>query len=80
MTVFVRVTFRPQDAERTRQFAEAIWRMPEVVECHLTTGECDAVLRVVTADLNSYWRFQPDRLTRLPSVQSVKTDAPMETI
>jgi DNA-binding Lrp family transcriptional regulator len=80
LTVFVRVTFKTQDAESTRQFAEAVRRLPEVVECYLTTGECDAVLRVITADLNSYWRFQADRLTRIPSVQSVKTDVPMETI
>jgi DNA-binding Lrp family transcriptional regulator len=80
LTVFVRVWFKTQDAEITHQFAEAVRNFPEVVECYLTTGECDALLRVVTADLNSYWRFQADHLTRIPSVQSVKTDVPMETI
>ena len=45
-----------------------------------TPAECDALLRIVTADLNSYWRFQADHLTRIPSVQSVKTDVPMETV
>ena len=53
---------------------------PEVVECYLTTGECDALLRIVTTDLHAYWRFQSDHLMRIPSVQSVKTDVPMETI
>jgi hypothetical protein len=38
------------------------------------------VLRIVTADLHSYWRFQADHLTRIPSVLSVKTDVPMETL
>jgi Lrp/AsnC family transcriptional regulator, leucine-responsive regulatory protein len=80
LTVFVRVWFKTQDAEITHQFAEAVRNFPEVVECYLTTGECDALLRVVTADLNSYWRFQADHLTRIPSVQSVKTEVPMETI
>lgn len=80
LTVFARVWFKTQDAEVTHQFAEAIRRFPEVVECYLTTGECDALLRIVTADLNSYWRFQSDHLARIPSVQSVKTDVPMETV
>ena len=80
LTVFARVWFKTQDAEVTHQFAEAVRRFPEVVECYLTTGECDALLRIVTADLNSYWRFQADHLTRIPSVQSVKTDVPMETV
>ncbi|WP_047463871.1 Lrp/AsnC family transcriptional regulator [Rhizobium rhizogenes] len=80
LTVFARVWFKTQDAEITHQFAEAVRKFPEVVECYLTTGECDAIMRIVTADLHSYWRFQADHLTRIPSVQSVKTDVPMETI
>ena len=80
LTVFARVWFKTQDAEITHQFAETIRNFPEVVECYLTTGECDALLRIVTADLHAYWRFQSDYLMRIPSVQSVKTDVPMETI
>ncbi len=80
LTVFARVWFKTQDAKITVQFGEAIRRFPEVVECHLTTGECDAILRIVTADLHSYWRFQADYLTRIPSVLNVKTDVPMETL
>ena len=80
LTVFVRVWFKTQDAAVTHQFAETVRNFPEVVECYLTTGECDAIMRVVTADLHAYWRFQADYLTRIPSVQSVKTDVPMETI
>jgi Lrp/AsnC family leucine-responsive transcriptional regulator len=80
LTVFVRVWFKTQDAAITHQFAETVKSFPEVVECYLTTGECDAIMRVVTADLHAYWRFQSDYLTRIPSVQSVKTDVPMETI
>lgn len=80
LTVFVRVWFKTQDGEMTRKFAETVRKYPEVLECYLTTGECDAILRVVTTDLHAYWRFQADHLTRIPSVQSVKTDVPMETI
>lgn len=80
LTVFSRIWFKTQDAETTNQFAETIRKFPEVMECYLTTGECDAILRIVTTDLHAYWRFQSDYLMRIPSVQSVKTDVPMETI
>ena len=80
LTVFARIWFKTQDAETTELFARTIRSYPEVVECYLTTGECDALLRIVTADLHAYWRFQADYLMRIPSVQSVKTDVPMETI
>ncbi len=80
LTVFARIWFKTQDAETTNQFAETVRNYPEVAECYLTTGECDAIMRVVTTDLHAYWRFQSDHLMRIPSVQSVKTDVPMETI
>lgn len=80
LTVFARIWFKTQHAETTNLFAETVRNYPEVVECYLTTGECDAILRIVTTDLHAYWRFQSDRLMRIPSVQSVKTDVPMETI
>ena len=80
LTVFARIWFKTQDAETTNQFAQTIRKFPEVAECYLTTGECDALLRIVTTDLHAYWRFQSDHLMRIPSVQSVKTDVPMETI
>ncbi|WP_375599211.1 Lrp/AsnC family transcriptional regulator [Devosia sp. Naph2] len=80
LTVFARIWFKTQHAETTNLFAETVRNYPEVVECYLTTGECDAILRIVTTDLHAYWRFQSDHLMRIPSVQSVKTDVPMETI
>ncbi|HWV21322.1 MAG TPA: Lrp/AsnC family transcriptional regulator [Devosia sp.] len=80
LTVFARIWFKTQDAETTNQFAETVRKYPEVAECYLTTGECDAIMRIVTTDLHAYWRFQSDYLMRIPSVQSVKTDVPMETI
>src|SRR5690606_1884749 len=55
----VRVWFKTQDAAVTQQFADTVRKFPEVVECYLTTGECDAIMRVVTADLHAYWRFSP---------------------
>lgn len=80
LSLFVRVWFKAQDAETIKQFVEAIKQLPEVVECHLMAGECDALLRIITEDLTSYRRFHADYLTRIGSIQSVKTEVPMETV
>ena len=48
LTVFVRVWFKTQDSDITHKFAETVRSFPEVMECYLTTGECDAIMRVVT--------------------------------
>jgi len=68
--VFARVWFKTQDAQITLQFAEAVGRFSEAMECYLTTREHDAVARIVTAD----------HFTHIPSALNMKTDVPMGTL
>lgn len=80
VTLFARVWLTRQDSTTIRNFVEAIDAMEQVVECHLMAGECDALLRVVAADLNDYYRFQADQLSRVEGVSNVKTDVPMQAV
>ncbi|WP_088343521.1 MULTISPECIES: Lrp/AsnC family transcriptional regulator [Rhodomicrobium] len=80
LTVFARVSLIAQDAETVEGFAAAMRRLTQVVECHIMAGECDALLRVVAADLDGYRAFQAAHLTRANGVQNVKTDIPMQTV
>jgi len=80
MIIFTRVWLTGQDARTVDAFAAAVRRMPEVVECHLMAGDCDFLLRVLARDITDYRRFQVEHLTRIPGVQSVKTEIPMQTV
>src|SRR5574343_1655346 len=79
LTLFARVWLKAQDADTTNHFIQAVRDMPQVVECPVMAGECDMLLRIVTTDLASYRQFHAHELTRIASVQSVKTEVPMET-
>ncbi len=80
LTLFSRVWFKAQDAHTIQSFIDAIQDMPEIIECHLMAGECDAWLRIVTKDLDSYRHFHANKLTTIKAIQSVKTDVPMDTV
>lgn len=80
LSLFARIWFKAQNADTIEEFVQAIKVLPEVVECHLMAGECDALIRVVTKDLATYRRFHADYLTQIPSIQSIKTEVPMETV
>jgi DNA-binding Lrp family transcriptional regulator len=80
LTFFARVWLHGQDSETVNHFTEEVKRLPQVVECHLMAGDCDFLLRIVAADIDAYRKFQVDHLTRIKSVQSVKTDIPMQKI
>ena len=78
--VFARISLLSQDAETIDRFTDAIRRLPQVVECHIMAGECDALLRVVAEDLDGYRRFQAAHLNRSIGVQNVRTDIPLQRI
>lgn len=80
MTVFARVWLKGQDEETTSSFIEAVRAMPQIVECHLMAGDTDFLLRILAPDLEGYRRFQAEHLGRIPGVQSIKTDIPMQQI
>lgn len=80
MTMFARVSLVAQDAETVDHFANAMRRLPQVMECYIMAGECDALLRVVAADIDAYRQFQSAHLTRANGVQTVKTDIPMQKV
>jgi DNA-binding Lrp family transcriptional regulator len=73
MTMFVSVTLERQTEETLRVFEQKIAQVPEVMSCHLMTGEADYLLRVVMSDLASYQRFMLDSLTRIPGVSHIQS-------
>lgn len=79
-TFFTRVWLKQQDEETIEHFASEVAKLPEVLECHLMLGDCDAMVRVVAAGIEEYRRFQAEHLSRIKGVQNVKTDVPSQTV
>lgn len=52
-------------------FENALQRVPEVVECHNTTGTIEYLLRVECTDLPAYKMFHTEVLGMLPHVTSI---------
>src|SRR5262245_53114742 len=56
------------------KFEEAITAMPEVIACHLVSGEADYLLEVVVPDLEHYQRFLVGKLLNIPIVREVRSN------
>lgn len=80
MTFFARIWLRAQDEETIQRFAAAMEALPQVVECHLMLGDCDALLRIVARDIEDHRRFQSRSLGRDIGIQNMKTDVPTQTV
>ncbi len=71
--LFVQVKVVRNDQASLLQFTEAIRGFDEVMECHVTLGIYDFLLRVVVRDMQAYEKFYFGKLATVPNVREVNT-------
>ncbi|MEO3434445.1 Lrp/AsnC family transcriptional regulator [Inquilinus sp. CAU 1745] len=80
VTALVSVTLEKHGRNPATDFHEAVAAAPEILECAMTTGDADYLLRVVAPDLRRFSRFLMDHLMRVPGVQHVRSSIVLESI
>ncbi|MGB6398958.1 MAG: Lrp/AsnC family transcriptional regulator [Bradyrhizobium sp.] len=79
-SVFIGVKIDGHTNARALAFEKAVVAMPEVVACHLVSGEADYLLEVVVPDLGDYQRFLVGKLLDLPIVREVRSNIAIQTL
>jgi Lrp/AsnC family transcriptional regulator, leucine-responsive regulatory protein len=79
-TAFVGVKIDAHANERASVFEKTVVEMPEVVACHLVSGEVDYFLEVVVPDIDDYRRFLVGKLLNLPIVREVRSNIAIQTL
>lgn len=79
-SVFVGVKISGHANEEALRFQEEVIAMPEVVACHLVSGEADYFLEVVVPELEDYQRFLVGKLLNLPIVREVRSNIAIQTL
>ena len=80
MTIFVGVKFDAHRDANARAFQEAVQTFPEVVACHMVSGETDFLLEVVVADLAAYDAFLSRTLLKMPMVRDIRSNFAIRTV
>lgn len=62
------------------EFNKAVWKIPEVEECHMIASSFDYLLKVRTADIRRYRVVLGEKISGLPHVASTSTFVAMETV
>lgn len=73
LRVVVEANLSPHSEDRVQAFEQAMTMLPEIVQCHSTTGESDYVMTVLVADIKHFDRFLHDTLLRLPGITHVRS-------
>ena len=79
-SVFIAVKIQEHANVKALAFERAITAMPEVIACHLVSGEADYHLEVVVPNLEHYQRFLVDKLLALPIVRDVRSNIAIQTL
>jgi Lrp/AsnC family transcriptional regulator, leucine-responsive regulatory protein len=77
---FVEISLSAQTEEAFEKFEKAVQRVPEILECHLMSGQFDYLLRITAGDVADYERIHRSRLARLPGVQRIQSSLALRTV
>lgn len=80
MTFFVEVSLESQSEAVLAAFEKAALARPEVLECYLTTGAADYLIKVAAQDTESYEQIYKRIIAALPHVNRVQSSLVMKTV
>ncbi|WP_419798069.1 MAG: Lrp/AsnC family transcriptional regulator [Terasakiella sp.] len=73
LTVFIQVRLERHNTEAVRTFEHRVKMIPEIMDCYITTGGSDYLLRVVCQNLDAYEFFVRETLHNVPGIASIDT-------
>ncbi len=80
LNVFIQITLNRQTESTLAAFATAVRSWPEVLECHLMTGDADYLLRLVVRDVDHLRVFILERLTPFEGIASIRSSIALEQV
>lgn len=80
MTFYVEVTLEGQSEAILSAFEKAALSRPEVLECHLMTGNADYLIKVAAPNTKDYERIYRRTIAALPHVSRIQSSLVMKTV
>ena len=80
MTAIVHISLSGQFEKTLSEFEAAVKRCPNILSCHLMSGEYDYILRIAAKDLQDYERIHKEWLTAMPHVTKINSSFALREI
>lgn len=80
LLVFVEISLSSKSATIFEDFRRAVQGLPQILECHLVSGDFDYLVKARISEMASYRKLLGDILLKLPSVRESKSYIVMEEI
>jgi Lrp/AsnC family leucine-responsive transcriptional regulator len=80
LLVFVEIRLSAKSGRIFEEFRREVLRLPNVLECHLVSGDFDYLIKARIPEMNAYRRLLGDQLLGLPGASESRSYVVMEEI
>lgn len=80
LLVFVEIKLKDKSASLFAEFKRDVLRIPQIMECHLVSGEYDYLIKVRMPDIAAYRQMLGDILLQLPAILESRSYIVMEEV
>ena len=80
LLVFVEIDLTRTSPQVFQEFSRAVIELPQVLECHLVSGNFDYLIKARVADMAAYRKLLGETLLNLPGVAASRTYVVMEDV
>jgi len=80
LLVFVEIDLSPKSPGAFRKFREEARDLPEIMDCHLVSGNFDYLIKARVKDMKAYRRLLGDKILSLPGVSGSRSYVVMEEV
>ena len=80
LLVFVEIDLSHTSPDAFRRFRDEARRLPEIMECHLVSGNFDYLIKARVSDMKSYRELLGEKILSLPGVNGSRSYVVMEEV
>lgn len=80
LLVFVEIDLSHTSPDAFRRFRDEARRLPEIMECHLVSGNFDYLIKARVSDMKAYRELLGEKILSLPGVNGSRSYVVMEEI
>jgi Lrp/AsnC family transcriptional regulator, leucine-responsive regulatory protein len=80
LLVFVEIKLAAKSGQMFEEFKKEVRKLPNVLECHLVSGDFDYLIKARIPEINAYRRLLGDMLLTLPGARESRSYIVMEEV
>lgn len=75
---FAHISLKNHDKQLVKEFVDKIVDIPEVMECHYSTGSADFIIKILVEDMEKYKEFVIEKLFDIPNIGKIESYLSLE--